>query len=170
MRAIAAIAIAACGDNTRAVPDAATDAASLACVASFTGNFTETSTTVLPCAKVAVAPGSPDATLDIAVPSTTLGTSFAIQIDLGAAPTVAEYSSETVATWSVTASESVGGPLCIYLADNTTVPRGSFVLALADIDAASGTAHGTLDVSMYVLTPPFTSCGPQMTEMLALTF
>ncbi len=164
MRAIAAlVAIAACG-NGDAVGDAAADGTEPACMASFTGNFTETSL-ITACAQV-----EPDAVLAIVVPSTMLGTSFKIAIDLGAAPAAAAYSSETVATWSATASEPVGGPDCIYLASNTTTPRGSFALSLDHIDVASGAAHGTLEVTMYVLTPPFTSCGSQMTEMLALRF
>ena len=168
MRGLAIIAvftIGACGDNLREViVDAAADVPGPACVASFTGNFAEASSTFAACAKLDL----DTETLELAVPSSTLGTSFQITIALGPSPSVGVYSSETTTTWRAIASEDVGGPECIYLASDATLPRGSFTLTLDQLEATS--ADGTLDLLMYVLTPPFTDCGPQLTEILALRF
>ncbi len=167
MRALVLIALAACGDNAGKPVDAPGPDAATGCTATFTGNFAETGVFAT-CAMVAA--GMPDATLTFTVPTVTLGTSFAVTIDLGPAPSAGEYSSETVATWSARAVERVGDGPCLYNAGNTAVPHGSFDLELDALDVASNTSHGMLALTVYVLAFPSIACGTGDTEMLALRF
>jgi hypothetical protein len=83
------------------------------------------------------------------VPSSRLAMSLAIAIDLGSAPTIGEYSSETVHTWSA------------------AVPRGSFALTLSAIE---GTAHGGLVIDQVVHAEVATDCGADITETVRLVF
>jgi hypothetical protein len=154
-----AIVLAACGDNT--APHA--DAAPAGCVAVFTGNFTETSS---PDACATVASGS----LQLMVPTTTLGTTLAATFALGEAPTSGTYAPETIAAWAARADQRIGNGICVYSAGSAVVPHGSFELQLDAIDAAAGTAHGTLALVQYVLVFPSTECGQADTEHVDVRF
>ena len=164
-RALLALAIAGCGDNLHLAPDASPPPdAGPRCTATYSGNVDETSTTSA-CATVAAG-----GTLQLVVPTTTLATTLPISIDLGPAPVPGYYSSETTATWGARAGITVGVGACIYLAGSAAVPHGSFALALASVDLASGAAHGDLQLTMYVLSSPATACGTEDTESLAVAF
>lgn len=165
MRAAVLVALVGCGGGS-AHADAAGDAA-VACTAQFSGNFAETSSSPVDCATVMA--GS-DVALGFAIESTTLVATVQVAIDLGATPSAGVYSSDTVQTWSAMAFQSIGNGGCEYSAGSSATPTGSFTLALDAIDAAAGTAHGTLDLVQYVLTFPGTNCGSASTESLAVTF
>ena len=177
-RAIASlVACAGCGDNLGVSVDGPTALerpidARPPCSAAFTGNFTETSSSGGDCPTVTAGSGSAvgDTALGFVVLSTTLGSPFTIAIDLGPMPSAGAYSSETVTSWSAHAALNIGGVDCLYSAGDGSVPPGSFALSLTAIDLGAATAHGTLDVVQYVLTPPFTNCGTGTTETIALSF
>lgn len=150
------VLLAACGSSPVAAVDAVVPPPP--CTGTFTGNFTETAT-MADCAMQSAS------MLQLAIPSATLATSFQIAIDLGPSPSTGTYSSETVGAWSASAAAKIGNAQCVYAAGNAAVPSGSFSLTLDDL-----APHGKLDLLVYVLMPPFTNCGPQMTEAIALTF
>ena len=168
LRLALALVCGACGDNTR--PAAAPDAGPVPCVAHFSGNFAETSTSAA-CAMIASGSDSPPQTsLTLAIPSTTLGEPLAVTIDLGSAPAPGDYAPESVPSWSARAFVNVGMGACVYLAGNTAIPQGSFALSLAEVDAKAGTAHGSLVLDQSVLAFPGTDCGAVDTERTDLTF
>src|SRR5262249_43455236 len=137
------VVLAGCGGGGPTA-DAPSDT-TLACSVELTGNFSESARSAAACPTLV-----PDANnhqiLTFSVPSTTLATSFAITLDLGAAPTPGTYSSETVTTWSALAIEEIGNGECIFQAGATAVPTGSFTLALD-----STAPHGTVRILHYVL-------------------
>ena len=163
------LVLAACGDNLTVPIDAAVapDAA-IHCAAAFSGNFVETS------AADACAVVSRDAagrvTLALAVPTTTLAPSLMVTIDLGPAPLAGFDSSETTATWAARGARLVGTGACIYAAGSMAVPHGSFALTLTSIDTAVGSAHGDLQLALFVLSSSATDCGSDDTERLDLAF
>ena len=158
----------ACGDNR--APAATPDAGPVPCVAHFSGNFAETSTSAA-CATIASGSAAPpQASLSLSIPSTTLGGPVAVTIDLGSAPAPGDFAPESVPSWSARAFENVGMGACVYLAGNTAIPQGNFALSLAEVDANAGTAHGTLVLDQSVLAFPGTDCGAVDTERTAVSF
>ncbi|HEX4423492.1 MAG TPA: hypothetical protein VH165_36535 [Kofleriaceae bacterium] len=168
---VALAGLAACGDNF-AAPDVAAvsiDAPAVAvappCKAVFSDNFVETWSGPTGCATLAV---NGDTTLGLSIPSQTLGVPFAISIDLGAAPGTGTYTSETLTTpWSVDALHEFDMTSCLYHAGTAAVPPGTFKL---ELDAVEPTAHGTLELELYVLARPYTYCGETSTEHMVVTF
>jgi hypothetical protein len=158
--------LAACGDS-----HAASDAADQAqpCLAAFTGNFPEQSTLDANCPALAT-DMTGDRLLTFDLPSAMLGTSLAISIDLGAAPTPGTFSSETITTWNALAIQKVGAGDCAFSAGSSAVPTGSFTLAIDTIDATGGTAHGTLTILAYVLALLGTDGGAGDTETIQVMF
>jgi len=106
-------------------------------------------------------------TLEVAATTPSLS-SLSASIDLGASPGAAVLSSDTVASWS--ASAAAGSSSCAFEAGSSSVPVGSFTLALDSVDAAKGTAHGTLSIVAYVHAPPSTDCGFDDAESLTIRF
>jgi hypothetical protein len=159
-----AAALAACGDNV-ALPDAAI---APACAARFTGNFSESSSSDTPCASLA--PKESDWSLSFGVPVEALDSTLAISIDLGAAPAIGTRSSADTAAWNARAVHVIGDSACIYAAGATAIPSGSFTLALDTIDLGARRAHGSLALTLYVLTEPGVACGDPDTEALELAF
>lgn len=159
-------ALAGCGDDVP--PPADAPAAAAGCTADFTGNFAETAHAASCVRLIADAAGA--TTLSLSIPVMTLATKLTVSIDLGASPAPGSYSSETVALWNALASQRLGEGACVYSAGAGAVPPGSFRLALAAIDLAAGTAHGTLSLTQYVLALPGTACGASDTELVTLTF
>jgi len=162
--AIACVAI-GCGDNSRPPPDASMRPPPPPCVATFAGNFAETAELAPGCATVSLA-----GAFALALPSMVLATTDEISIDLDAAPTIGNYSSETVRTWSAQATLRHGSDVCIYLAGSSAVPPGSFTMAISEVDDARHTAHGTLVVQQNVLAGAETSCGAGTTEQVTVEF
>jgi hypothetical protein len=162
--AIACIAV-GCGDNSRPPPDAAGPPPPPPCVATFAGNFAETVELAPGCAMV-----STGGTIALALPSMVLATTDAISIDLGAPPTIGNFSSETVRSWSAQATVQHGSDVCIYLAGSSAVPAGSFTMAISELDDARHTAHGTLVVQQNVLAGAETSCGAGSVEQVTVDF
>jgi hypothetical protein len=161
-----ALALAACGDNLQ-LPDAAPPGP--ACRAVFAGDFAETDDTATPCASLE--PGPDGAwSLALTVPSTALGDPLAVAIELAGQPTTGTSSSGGATAWSAFAFQRVGEGGCAYRAGSAASPPGSFTLALTTVDTAAHSAHGTLQLSMRVLTTPGTACGDPDTETLALSF
>ena len=163
------VLLAACGGGHSALPDAAPPPdAAIPCIAHFSGNFTETSTSDA-CATIAHTVAAPDhATLTLMIPTTTLGTSLAGTIDLGTAPTLGLYSSRTVESWRLRAAERVGEGTCLYAAGALEVPQGNFELTVTEL--ADPDIHGTLDLTQFVLGFPSTDCGDSDTEMVTVLF
>jgi hypothetical protein len=104
------------------------------------------------------------------VPVEALGGTLAISIDLGGAPAPGAASPATTSAWSARAVRTVGDSACIYSAGGAAIPTGDFALALDSIDLGERRAHGTLALTMYVLTEPGTPCGDPDTETLELAF
>lgn len=152
-----ACVLAACGSD-----DAGTDAplAGNDCTATLSGNYSETAT-VPGCAMLS------DHTLELAIPSTTIGTSYAISVDLGAAAASGTYTSQTLATWSSLATETTGlSGECLFSAGNAAVPTGNFVLSLDSLVPL----HGEITIVHYVLALPATDCGAGDTETVDVRF
>ncbi len=161
-------ALAACGGNEIASVDAGPPGPPVepACVAAFSQNFAEAWTGPANCAGVDTSGGH--TTLQLAIPSRTLGVPFAISIDLGEAPTPGTYTAQNLVTpWSASALQEFDMTSCLYHAGTAAVPPGNFTLVLDKIDAH---AHGKLDVVLYVLARPYTYCGETNIEHLAVTF
>ncbi len=182
MKRIWLLVFAACGDN-RALPapvvDASCgDACPPTCDVLLTGNFDEATSSLAACPSLRIGgPNDEDVLLAFAIPSPTLGTSFGVQIDIGATPVAGELSSETVTGWSAIAIESVlPNGACVFLAGATTTPAGYFTMTLASIDQNDQTsAHGTLDMTLSVLPRTTdqgvqTDCGRGTTEQLTVRF
>ena len=154
--AVVLLALAACSPGDAAPPDATT------CVATFGDNFADTTSSPAACATVT------GGTLTFAIDSQALGSTLAIAIELGAAPAIGTYSSETIATWSTAAARSIDDGGCVYTAGDQVIPHGSFTLSLAAIDA--GTAHGTLEVIQAVHALQGTDCGASDRETVDVVF
>ncbi|GEM_PF-2128172 len=176
------VVLAACADN-RALPPPVVDASCgdacpPTCDVVLTGNFDETTSSLNACPSLRIGgPTDEDVILAFAIPSPTLGTSFGVQIDIGAMPVAGELSSEIVAGWSAIAIESVlPNGACVFLAGATTTPAGYFTMTLASIEPTAPTsAHGTFDMALSVLPRTTdqgvqTDCGPGTTEELTVRF
>jgi hypothetical protein len=153
------LVLAACGDNMHE-PAAADAAAVSSCSASFTGEFSETSSSTADC------PNLVNSALDFAMPVAPLGGSvLAIEIDLpSAAP--GSFSSETIDSWSGSVFEHETNGGCVYRAGNAATPQGSFTLALDSV----APLHGSLTMSLAILTLPGSVCGQIDTENVTSTF
>lgn len=161
-------ALAACGGSETTALDAGPPDGPVepACAAAFSQNFAEAWAGPANC--MGVDPSGGHTTLQLAIPSRTLGASFAISIDLGEAPTPGTYTAQNLVTpWSASALHEFDMTSCLYHAGTAAVPPGNFTLVLDAIDAH---AHGKLDVVLYVLARPYTYCGETNTEHLAVTF
>ena len=151
-------ALAACGDNNH--EPATIDAAPTTCSASFSGEFLESSSSTADC------PNLVNAALDFAMPVATLGGSvLAIEIDLPSAGP-GSFSSETIASWSGSVFEAETNGGCLYRAGNAATPQGSFTLALDSV----APLHGSLTMSLAILTLPGSVCGQIDTEIVTSKF
>lgn len=159
MKLAVCILLAACGDNTHET--AAVDAPAVpACSASFTGEFREASSSTADC------PNLVNAALDFAMPVATLGGSvLAIEIDLPS-PQPGSFSSETIDSWSGSVFEAETNGGCLYRAGNAATPQGSFTLALDSV----APLHGSLTMSLAILTLPGSVCGQIDTEIVTSKF
>jgi hypothetical protein len=162
MKAILLIALAGCGDDILIAPDGGPIARP--CAAQFSGNFNDASATVGNCPTVTVDAG--DTSLAFAVGSQALGTPLAVSIELGHGAGAGMYSSETVGTWTALATAGPEQHQCYYAAGSGQVPQGSFTLALGALDPA----HGTLELTVYVLAQPFVACGTSNVEQITVMF
>jgi hypothetical protein len=155
MRRLAWLVLVACGSH--APPPPVPDAPS-GCTAAFAGNFTEMSTSPSNCPTFATS------TLDFTVEVMHLGSALDISITL---PDVmsGNFSSETVATWSAMAFEPQPNSGCVFRAGNDATPEGSFTLTLDSI-----APHGSLELSLAVLSLPGSTCGVGDTETATFSF
>ena len=145
------------------------DAAAPSCAIALSGDTNETAELAPDCATVRARGDSGSAggfVLELDGQTRELG-SIRIVIPLGAHPSPGAFDSGTVSDWSAVAAVT-GDSTCTYAAGTESVPNGSFSLSLTSADAAS--AHGTIDVTLYVHAPEFTDCGPSDTEAIVLTF
>ena len=159
------IALAACGDN------AAERDASVACSATFSGNFAEFSSADQ-CATLAAggSGSSADATLALTIPTSTLTPAVKMKIDFGPSVSDGSYSSETVSSWTAQGLRDVGQGACAYNGGATAVPTGDFALHVDSVDAATGSIHGAIAITLYVLAFPGTDCGDGDTERVDVRF
>jgi hypothetical protein len=158
MKWLVCVACAACGDNlapARPVVDA--PPAPTGCTATFAGNFSETSTARANC------PTFDATTLGFALASMVFGATDTVTLALGT-DEPGDYSSDSVASWSATATERVGDGACELSAGSQLTPMGSFALTL------TMGLHGTLTLTQYVLTVPGTNCGFPDTESITVAF
>jgi hypothetical protein len=158
--AVVGCVLAACGDNLAGtLPDPP-------CTATFSDNFTETSTTTANCPSVEIADGH--TTLRFAIAVDTIAAELAVALDLGDAPTSGVYTAQSLGMpWSASALHELEMTSCLYHAGAAAVPPGTFRLAL---DAIEPRAHGNLDLVLSVLARPYTYCGETTTEHLRVTF
>ena len=134
------------------------------CTAQFSGNITDSATLPAGCG---VLNPKPDAgaegeyVLSFQASSKQIA-AIQIVIALGSSPAPGTVSPETANEWSAVALSN-GSSNCGFSAGNDAVPTGSFTLTLSSVNAAegdgNGTAHGTLDLTMYVHAPPGVDCG-----------
>jgi hypothetical protein len=159
MRIAAALAlvVAACSGHDTAPPVDAPPPAG--CTAAFAGNFAETDVSPASC------PTFGSGALAFAVQVAALDAELDVSIALPA-PMPGNFSSETVATWSAMAFQRETNGGCIYRAGNAATPEGSFTLALTAI----APPHGTLAMSLSILTEPGSTCGLQDTENVTFSF
>jgi hypothetical protein len=171
VRRLLAIAIVAgCGDNIHVDDPALTGE----CIATFTGNFAESSTSPDSCAKLApMMPASEDdVILSFTIPSTTLGGPDGLTFVLGPSPVPGHYTHSSIPSWSAIAIRTVATGGCVYSAGDSAVPSGNFTLTIDSIDASgdNSVAHGNLQLVQYVLAIMGTDCGAGNTETLDLAF
>ena len=158
--------LAACGGGGHAhPPDAPVDAG---CTATFSGNFADSSSGPSDCPTLGA--GSAATELDFTVASMQLESGLAIAIDLGSAPAVGAYSSETVSSWSATAMRDVKTGKCALNAGTDAAPQGAFQLSLSAFDPAGGVIHGTATVQEPVHAIQFAACGDDLTEVIEVAF
>ncbi|HEY6035598.1 MAG TPA: hypothetical protein VIV58_15095 [Kofleriaceae bacterium] len=152
------VVVCGCSVAPAHTPDAAVVApdAFVACTATFSGNFDEVATTATACAS-ATSTG-----LAVTLPSANLVAPLAITLAIAAGP--GEFSSETTATWSATATRMIGHDTCVLDAGDQVVPHGSFTLHLASAD------HGTLVLDQPVRATMFSACGSPLAEHVEVTF
>ncbi|MCE9577041.1 MAG: hypothetical protein K8W52_28095 [Deltaproteobacteria bacterium] len=157
-------ALAACGGT--AAPDAGL--ADGACVGTLSGNLAEP-ISAAECAAL-VREGDGQLALRLDIPSAVAATTFGVEIELGPAPAVGAYGPATVTAWSALALRDAAPGTCVYRAGATAVPAGSFALTLDALDAGTLTAHGSLEVVLYVLAVTTANCGPGDTETISIAF
>ena len=156
MRALALVVAIGCGSSSQP-----------ACTTDFTGNITETVDSAT-CATIGAGSGG-DQALAITVTAPASGTMLTVSIDLGTAPSVTTYSSETVMTWSALGSRlAASDPGCYYTAGNSAVPTGSFI-AHARCDRRRAAWRSPARVQ-YVQASPGTDRGAGDNETVAITF
>lgn len=135
----------------------------------FSGDITDTAT-VNQCAALSDGDaGTWALTIGVSSPKVP---ELAIEVDFPALPAAGSVSSDTVVSW--TAVQNLGADACSLGAGSAAVPTGSFTLGLQSIatdDAsATATAHGTLDLVLYVHAPAATDCGPHDVENVEVRF
>lgn len=150
MRLLVLALVAGCGDDV--VRDA--------CTATFSGNFSDVTSSHAACPTVSDA-------LDFAIDSRVLGAQAVISIALPAAPAPGDYSSQTLTSWHAVEARSLGNGACVYSAGDEVTPSGSFRLSLAEL---APVAHGTLSVTQYVHAIDSADCGVADLERLDVTF
>jgi hypothetical protein len=145
------------------------------CTAQFSGNMTESVNLPANCGLLSASADAGAAggyVLNFQMSSPEIA-GLAITVDLGPSPSPGSFSSETVTDWSALGLNT-GSTNCGYSAGSASVPSGSFTLDLTSVQGAvggaSGTAHGTLDLEMYVHAPPATDCGLGDNEKLEVVF
>ncbi len=147
----------ACGDHRAAAIDgAAPSDAARACAGVFTGNFSETASTVAACATL----DGGSFTLTLPAPSLTAGLVVAIPVTGDTA------TSQTATGWRVKATRMVDHDLCVLDAGDAVVPHGSFALALT----STNPPHGTLALDQPVRAAALAACGDPLTEHVEITF
>jgi hypothetical protein len=157
MKLAVTLVLVGCAGHATVPP--APDAPPAGCTAAFTGNFAETDDSPAGC------PTFDGSTLAFAMQVGTLAAELDVSIALPAAMP-GDFSSETIATWSAMAFQRETNGGCIYRAGNAATPEGSFTLALDAI----APLHGTLAMSLSILTEPGSTCGQQDTEDVTFSF
>lgn len=150
--------VTACGNDPVRAPDAAMvmPDAPAACTATFSGNFAEVATTATACATTT------GTQLALTIPSTSLIAPLAIELAIATAP--GDYSSDTTATWSATATRVIDHDTCVLDAGDQVVPHGSFTLHLIGAD------HGMLVLDQPVRATMFSACGSPLSEHVEVAF
>jgi hypothetical protein len=171
-RALVLVVFAACGDTVAVVDAGAPDGGLAACVASYSGNFMESSASPANCATASLGGGAQlgHHLVSFDLPVQAIATSIKMTFDLGGATALGLYTSETITGWSVLGVQTAGNSICVYTGGNAVVPQGSFTLELDALDVVTGTARGTLLLAANALSYAQTVCGPYPIENVRVRF
>lgn len=174
------IFVAACSESKTAqpsTPKCASNCNQALCTASFSGNTSDLLTLGDDCGALGVAPdaGAEGAYLLSFHGSSNQIPSADVSIYLGAAPSPGMFSAQSVSSWSVVATSSKNTG-CEFVAGESSVPAGNFTLTLSSLALSSadanggGSAHGTLNATLYLHAPPSTDCGAGELENAVIVF
>ena len=143
------------------------------CSIRFSGDIDEPGQLGPGCAVVTAATSDGGASQDVLTLTATSADVAGLQISivLGASPAPGTFSSETVPDWSAEGLGGDGGN-CGYAGGRQAVPSGSFSMTLTSVvpQPSGDVAHGTLDMTLYVHSPPGTDCGRDPNERIHATF
>lgn len=171
----ACIGLLACQNRSTSAPAAVSDAGS--CAAFLTGDF-EGSETSPSCASFKLDDDGGGAwSLVVDSVLTPIGRMH-VEIGLGNAPAAGIFSPETTLRWSAIASptldEDGGDAGCAFSAGSAAVPNGAFRLVLTTVvvgaDGAPSAPHGSLDLALFVHSPPLVTCGTTDYENVRVQF
>lgn len=151
----------ACGAATTPTVDAG-----VACVATFSGNFDEVSTSTYDCPRVEAVDGGWAFSARVSAPLT--ASTLTVHIPLGSTIGATSWTSaDPVGDWE---ARSARDPGCVFVAGTQATPTGGFSLTLTAVDLATGAVHGWFDVEQSLHAVPAFNCGPGDSETLHLTF
>jgi hypothetical protein len=147
------------------------------CTAQLRGNVSDLVALAEDCGTLGVAPdaGSEGTYLLAFHGSSAQIASADVTVYLGATPTPGTVSPQSVTQWSASVKSSLT-PGCELRAGSSSVPMGSFTLSLSSVNLSSGdagnggSAHGSLNATLYVHAPPDTDCGAGEIEDIAIAF
>jgi len=159
-----ALAVTGCRAASEPAPAEAVDAGP-ACLATFSGDFTDESDLEQSCASLThPTDGGSDWYLQVQVPSAVLQTQTMFSADLGSAPEAGDFEPESVSWWNALAL--TGG--CEFVTGSDGAPGGNFQLQLDSLTPEE--LHGHLQVQLFVEATPGTECGPSNEESLDVKF
>ena len=137
------------------------------CRIQLAGDTSETDTLPANCATVSAPPDGGAGSVLTLNGTTGHLASLSVTVSLGDPPSPGVYSSASLAGWSIVGVVA-GDSNCTYSAGNGSVPEGSLLLTVTQVEG--GTAHGTLKATLSVHAPLFTDCGPSDFEEVAFAF
>jgi hypothetical protein len=153
--------LSACGAAVEPVVDSG-----VPCVATFSGNFEDQSTSSYSCPRVSAVTGGWAFTAKVAAPSA--GSTLTVSIPLGTTVGASSWTSaDPKGEWQATAARDPG---CVYVAGTHATPTGGFSLQLSSVDLATGVVHGRLELEQSLHALPAFACGPGDAESVVLTF
>ena len=161
-RLVLAMAVVGCGASV----DPVVDSGVVPCVATFSGNYVDQSTSAYSCPHFSE--GSSGWVFRAKVTAPTAGSTLNVSIPLGTTVGARSWTSaDPRGDWEATSSRDPG---CVYVAGTQATPTGGFTLTLTWVEVTTGAAHGRLEVEQSLHALPAFSCGPGDSESVVLTF